>query len=746
MALEQFTTAEQPAKRRPPQYAADESSAGVNRSPEAVIYDGGETLDDEQQMFDTLPPQQRPPNQLLRPCVFDLGGVGVGGIVSSSTSIEQQQQQLDADSCGANEECVPYSEEATALGRGVCDCFPAYVRRSRFGECVPRRRLLPLDGEFGGQMSADDDGMMMAADDSLALASDRRPDQVVAQKKPQPTSQQSLSLPSSSPTSTASAIVPIAGVAVEDQKPLTVSVLSKEVRLPEREVSLAAYTISDDPAGNAASQYKYLWSLISQPSGDVNGTMSDHTKDTIHLTNLSEGLYRFKVVVTEDRQPTQAAANTSGQQQQQRTGQAFANVTVVPQKRINQSPRVHITPDHQTVKLPTNKAILDGSTSTDDDRIVTWHWDLIQGPIGYRPQLDDVSTLQLSDLNAPGNYTFRLTLTDSDGAQNSSTACITVLRANDYPPEANAGGDVILYLPENRVTLNGSLSSDDREITTWEWTKVTATATNGGSNGGGDGDGGGGGGGGGEAAVSKAVDMQHTNTPYLQLSNLQEGIYAFELKVGDASNQTSTAQVHVFVKAALPSNRPPLVKASGGNRTIALPQTWAVLTATAEAASASADGVRYEWRQQSGPKAAVLVATTAVAAATAADDGHTVNATALTVGVYQFRVSAWTMAAGGGGAGVSNANTTDDIWVTVVQETNRPPVANAGGDQTFAMPVKEIRLNGSRSSDDLGIATWLWRRDDSSLAAGEVLAGSEKEMVMIVSIIREFGDQNVSGI
>lgn len=60
---------------------------------------------------------------------------------------------------------------------------------------------------------------------------------------------------------------------------------------------------------------------------------------------------------------------------------------------------------------------------------------------------------------------------DSDHAKNSTTANITVLKVPDYPPVANAGQDVILYLPHNSVTLNGSLSTDDKGIISWEWTK-----------------------------------------------------------------------------------------------------------------------------------------------------------------------------------------------------------------------------------------------------------------------------------
>lgn len=75
----------------------------------------------------------------------------------------------------------------------------------------------------------------------------------------------------------------------------------------------------------------------------------------------------------------------------------------------------------------------------DDDQIKSWHWDLIQGPIGYQPVLPESSTLQLTNLTLPGNYTFKLTVTDSDDIKNSTTASISVLKIIDYPPEANAG-------------------------------------------------------------------------------------------------------------------------------------------------------------------------------------------------------------------------------------------------------------------------------------------------------------------
>lgn len=72
----------------------------------------------------------------------------------------------------------------------------------------------------------------------------------------------------------------------------------------------------------------------------------------------------------------------------------MANVTVLPDKRINRVPQVIITPKEQAIRQPTTNAILDGSTSTDDDKIVSWHWEVVSGPIGYQPKLPEVNTLQ----------------------------------------------------------------------------------------------------------------------------------------------------------------------------------------------------------------------------------------------------------------------------------------------------------------------------------------------------------------
>lgn len=80
----------------------------------------------------------------------------------------------------------------------------------------------------------------------------------------------------------------------------------------------------------------------------------------------------------------------------------------------------------------------------------------------------------------------------------------------------------------------------------------------------------------------------------------------------------------------------------------------------------------------------------------------------------------------------ANNNARDQVRITVVQEKNTPPVANAGGDQTITMPTNMLVLNGTRSSDDLGIVRYSWTREPSSLAIGTIIDDSDKKPVLMV--------------
>ena len=264
---------------------------------------------------------------------------------------------------------------------------------------------------------------------------------------------------------------------------ISVAVASKSVQLPQNTASLTAYTVLKE---NPKNPFQYEWKLISSPSSEKATAQEKGAKtQTLELSGLTQGVYVWKVAVT--------ALDPPGY------GEIKANVTVLAAKRINSPPKAVIVPASQTVNLPTNKAVVDGATSTDDSgKIASYLWVLDSGPVGYQPDLPPLPTLSLTNLTA-GNYTIRLTVTDEDGASDETTATLIVVPDTDYKPKANAGEDKIINLPINQVMLNGNRSSDDHGIKTWEWTKEK-----------------------GADGKELPADISGARTPFMTASNLEE--------------------------------------------------------------------------------------------------------------------------------------------------------------------------------------------------------------------------------
>ncbi|ELT92486.1 hypothetical protein CAPTEDRAFT_186077, partial [Capitella teleta] len=233
---------------------------------------------------------------------------------------------------------------------------------------------------------------------------------------------------------------------------------NKIVQLPDDQLTLSAYTLPLDDK----DEYQYLWSLVSHPDGEETGAMAGMNTANLKLSKLREGEYVFQVIVTAPG----------------KYGEGTVNVTVVPPARQNQHPVAVVKPVQQDVQLP-NDVVIDGSGSTDDDKIVSYQWEPATGPLDanalQQSQLDK-SMLVLQNLT-PGSYTFKsgviswLTVTDSDGASNSTSAYVTVVKETDYPPKASVVSPVFVSLPQNSVVLSGNASTDDKGIASYEWSK-----------------------------------------------------------------------------------------------------------------------------------------------------------------------------------------------------------------------------------------------------------------------------------
>ncbi|NXC29491.1 K319L protein, partial [Campylorhamphus procurvoides] len=487
--------------------------------------------------------------------------------------------------------------------------------------------------------------------------------------------QAATSVPSGVPTNgsvptaqTSTAVSPSTAATTPVMKELVVSAGdSVEVTLPKNEVQLNAFVLPEPPP---RTTYSYEWELITHPK-DYSGEMAGKHSQTLTLSKLTVGLYEFKVVVDGENAH----------------GEGYVNVTVNPKPRVNQPPVAIVSPQFQEISLPTISTVIDGSQSTDDDKIVSYHWEELKGPLREEKVSSDTAILTLTNL-VPGNYTFSLTVVDSDGASNSTTANLTVNKAVDYPPVANAGPNQVITLPQNSITLYGNQSTDDHSIVSYEWLLSPNSK-------------------------GKVMEMQGVRTPVLQLSAMQEGDYTYQLIVTDSAGHQSTAEVTVIVQPE--NNKPPKADA-GPDKELTLP----VDSTTLDGSKSSDDQkiVSFLWEKTRGPDGVKLEnANSSIA-----------TVTGLQVGTYEFTLTV---------KDERNLQSQSSVNVIVKEEINKPPVAKIASNVVITLPTNTAELDGSKSSDDKGIVSYLWTRDEGSPAAGEVLNNSDHHPVLLLSNLVE---------
>ncbi|XP_054592439.1 dyslexia-associated protein KIAA0319-like protein isoform X1 [Nothobranchius furzeri] len=442
---------------------------------------------------------------------------------------------------------------------------------------------------------------------------------------------------------------------------------SVEVTLPHNEVELIAYVVPPPPTG---SNYAFDWQLLTHPR-DYGGEMEGKKSKTLKLSKLTVGLYEFGVMVDGE------GAH----------GEGYVNVTVRPEPRVNKPPVAVVSPKFQEISLPTSSTVIDGSQSTDDDKVVAWHWEEVKGPLREEKVSADTPILTLTSL-VPGNYTFSLTVTDSDGATNWTQATLSVNKAKDYRPVANAGANQVIQLPRNSITLNGNQSTDDHDDLSYEWSLSSQSK-------------------------DKVVEMQGVRTPMLQLSAMQEGDYTFQLTVTDSAGQQDTSKVTVFVQ---PENNKPPVADAGPEKELTLPVDRTTLDGTKSSDDQKISS--FHWRQSSGPDGVKIENA----------DSAVATVTGLEVGSYEFMLTV---------ADERNLESSDTVRVLVREEMDQPPVAQVLSSPPVSLPIRTAVLDGSRSTDDKVGLNFLWTRDDSSPAAGEVLNNSDRQPVLFLGNLVE---------
>lgn len=277
----------------------------------------------------------------------------------------------------------------------------------------------------------------------------------------------------------------------------------------------------------------YTWTQISGPATATFGSGSSLTTTINNLTVA--GTYSFKFTVL----------NSQG-------NSASDNMDVIVSPAI---PPVNIPPTavagaNQTITLPTNTATVNGNGSTDPDGTITNYDWTITGPNTPTNSTGTSVTTTFGNLIA-GSYQVRLKVTDNNGDTGVATLTITVNAAPNVLPTAAAGNDVVLTLPTNSTTLDGSGSSDpDGSITAYFWRQISGPTT----------------------ATNSDVNSV-TNT----ISNLVHGVYIYQLKVTGSNGASDTAvdAIQITVNAA-PVNNPPIANA-GPDKIITIPLDSVIL-------------------------------------------------------------------------------------------------------------------------------------------------------------------------
>ncbi|MEP7278827.1 MAG: PKD domain-containing protein, partial [Bacteroidota bacterium] len=312
--------------------------------------------------------------------------------------------------------------------------------------------------------------------------------------------------------------------------------------------------------------------------------------------------------------------------------------------------------------------------SDPDGSISNYAWTKTSGPSTYSIVSSAAASTEVNDLEE-GIYVFTLQVTDNAGATASSTVTITVSAAMaqrplaNQPPVANAGGNLAITVPANKIILNGSASNDpDGSIVSYSWTKTSGPAT------------------------YTMADAAAANT---SVNNLVEGVYLFTLQVTDNAGATASSSVTVTVNRA--PNQAPAARA-GFDVEITLPVNSSDLDGTS---SYDPDGTiaGYSWNKLSGPGATTIVNS----------NTPTPTVIGLSEGQYLFELTV---------TDNEGAISTDQVIVNVHPQPNKAPVADAGKDTSIALPVSSTILSGTNSADADGtITTYGWKQISGPSAA-----------------------------
>ncbi|QNA45395.1 Kelch repeat-containing protein [Lacibacter sediminis] len=245
----------------------------------------------------------------------------------------------------------------------------------------------------------------------------------------------------------------------ENLPPIAKAGADKTIKLPN-DSTLLDGSASTDPDGRIT---EWSWKKVAGPASYA---IKDSAKSVTPVKKLVPGVYSFELKVM-DNEGLFAKD----------TVKIFVDSATAPNR-----PPVARAGQDQTITLPVNKALLDGSGSTDpDNNIIGYAWRKISGPpnsVFSDPVAIKAEALDLTN----GVYLFELTVTDAGGLFSTDTMRVTVNISPNRSPIAEAGNDItITYnlqtcsMDPSSITLDGKMSRDpDGTIFSYQWSLVVA--------------------------------------------------------------------------------------------------------------------------------------------------------------------------------------------------------------------------------------------------------------------------------
>ncbi|MGF2412649.1 MAG: PKD domain-containing protein [Ferruginibacter sp.] len=407
--------------------------------------------------------------------------------------------------------------------------------------------------------------------------------------------------------------------------------VDQNITLPTNTISLSGS--GNDPDGTISA---YRWTKITGPTA---GAITNANTAVTSVTGLVQGVYQFELRVTDN----------SG---------AFGRDTM--QVTVNAAPNVAPTANagaDQNITLPTNTISLSGSGNDPDGTITAYLWTKITGPTaGTITNASNASTSVTGLIQ--GTYQFELRVTDNSGAYGRDTMEVIVNPAANIAPNANAGANQAITLPQSVVNLLGSGNDPDGTITAYLWTKI---------------------------AGPTAGIITNANTAFTTVTGLIQGMYQFELRVTDNSGAIGKDTMQVTVNPA--PNVAPTANA-GIDQAITLPTNFITLTGSGN----DPDGTitTYLWTKIAGPAAGTITNA----------NSATTSVTGLAGGIYKFELQVTD----------NSGATAKDTMQLVVFVPNIAPTANAGLNQSITLPTNIANLLGSGNDIDGVITTYKWTK------------------------------------